>query len=66
MTTRPIYSVEILSKDGVPCALFENYSVNKALEFLKTVNREICDVNFYRHRPFKVYDVDSILEVISD
>lgn len=66
MTNRPIYCVEITTKEGVPCALFENYSVNKAVSFLSTVNRDICQVNFYRHRPFKVYDVDSILEVIKE
>lgn len=62
---RPIYCVQIFLSDEA-IALFESPSLTKCCDFIQTIDFTKVDVRFFRHHPYKVYDVDAILEVIND
>lgn len=61
---RAIYIVEVY-RDDEPICMFETRSVHQACNFLKTINRNLVDVRFFRHNPYFLFNVDDILEVIN-
>lgn len=62
---RSIYCVQLFYGDDA-IALLETKSINKACDFIKTIDLEKIGVRFFRHHPYKLFDLDSILEVIDN
>ncbi len=62
---RSKYCVQIFLGDDA-IAMFESKSIKKDCEFLETIDFTKCSVRFFRHHPYKLYDVDSIMELLND